>query len=312
MKTVKIFYILLLLSLSCLGQNDSLIKSKRNMINKLTSHEKHVLIDKGTEAPFSGKYNETKAEGLYVCKMCDAPLYTSEHKFVSTCGWPSFDDEIKGAIKRVPDADGRRTEIVCSNCGGHLGHVFKGEFLTEKNLRHCVNSVSMKFIPKKEEIKEEVIYLAGGCFWGTEYYYKNLKGVIRTSVGFTGGSKEKITYKEVCSGTTGHAEVVEVVYDKNLIEVGEIIKLFFEIHDCTQINRQGPDIGEQYRSEIFYTTEQQKEVSNKIIDILISKGYEVATILTKAGVYYKAEEYHQDYYNKKGGTPTCHFRQKIF
>jgi len=300
MRTSKILFILLLFSLSSLGQN------------KLTSQEKHVLINKGTEARFSGEYNKTKAEGVYVCKMCDAPLYSSEHKFESNCGWPAFDDEIKGAIKRVPDLDGRRTEIVCANCGGHLGHVFKGEHLTKKNLRHCVNSISMKFIPKKEDFKEDVIYLAGGCFWGTEYYYKNLKGVIRTSVGFTGGSKNKTSYRDVSKGNSGHAEVVEVVYDKDVIKGDEIIKLFFEIHDFTQINRQGPDIGTQYRSEIFYTTAKQKEVSKKIIKILTSKGYKVATKLTKAGAYYKAEDYHQNYYNKKGGTPTCHFRKKIF
>lgn len=312
MKIIKILSILLLVSLSSLGQNSISHKSKKIMINNLSKEEKQVLINKGTEAPFSGKYNDNEAKGLYVCKMCNAPLYTSEHKFKSTCGWPSFDDEIEGAIKRIPDTDGRRTEIVCAKCGGHLGHVFKGEYLTEKNLRHCVNSISMKFIPKGEDTKEEVIYLAGGCFWGTEYYYKNLKGVIRTSVGFTGGSKDDPSYNDVSSGTSGHAEVVEVVYNKDEIKVSEIIKLFFEIHDCTQINRQGPDIGEQYRSEIFYTTDKQKEVSEDIIKILISKGYKVATILTKANKYYKAEDYHQDYYNKKGSTPTCHFRNKIF
>jgi len=307
----KIITLLLVVCNITYGQNTNVTKVKKIMLNKLTPEEKNILINKGTEAPFSGKYNDNKAEGLYICKRCDAPLYTSEHKFQSTCGWPSFDDEIEGAVKRVPDADGRRTEIVCANCGGHLGHVFKGEYLTEKNLRHCVNSLSMKFIPRKDS-KEEVIYLAGGCFWGTEYYFKKLKGVVRTSVGFIGGKTEKPTYADVCKGTTGHAEVVEVVYNKEEIDVIDIIKLFFEIHDCTQINRQGPDIGEQYRSEIFYSTEKQKEAASAIIDILINKGYEVATILTKAKKYYKAEDYHQDYYNKKGSTPTCHFRTRIF
>ena len=307
----KIITLLLVVCNITYGQSTSVTKGKKIMLNKLTPEEKNILINKGTEAPFSGKYNDNKAEGVYICKRCDAPLYTSEHKFQSTCGWPSFDDEIEGAVKRVPDADGRRTEIVCANCGGHLGHVFKGEYLTEKNLRHCVNSLSMKFIPRKDS-KEEVIYLAGGCFWGTEYYFKKLKGVVRTSVGFIGGKTEKPTYADVCKGTTGHAEVVEVVYNKEEIDVIDIIKLFFEIHDCTQINRQGPDIGEQYRSEIFYSTEKQKEAASAIIDILINKGYEVATILTKAKKYYKAEDYHQDYYNKKGSTPTCHFRTRIF
>jgi len=117
-------------------------------MNKLTKEQEKIIIGKGTEPPFSGEYNNFFKEGIYVCARCENPLYDSAAKFKSGCGWPAFDDEFAGAVKHLPDSDGLRTEIVCANCGAHLGHVFKGEGLTDKNVRHCVNSLSIKFIPK--------------------------------------------------------------------------------------------------------------------------------------------------------------------
>ena len=279
--------------------------------NKLTPEEEYVIIKKGTERAFTGEYYNNKIKGTYFCKRCNSALYRSDDKFDSGCGWPSFDDEIKGAVTRLPDKDGMRTEIICNNCGGHLGHVFLGEGFTKKDTRHCVNSISLIF---KEDMdnKTDTAYFAGGCFWGVEYLMKKQDGVISTTVGYIGGNKENPTYKEVCSGKTGHAEALEVVFNPEKISFEDLAKLFFEIHDFTQVNRQGPDIGEQYRSGIFYLNDSQKETSEKLINILSEKGYKVATEVTKSSKFWKAEDYHQDYYDVTGKQPYCHTYKKIF
>lgn len=280
--------------------------------NKLTPEEERVILHKGTERPFTGEYEDFFEKGTYICKRCDAPLYRSDSKFSSGCGWPSFDDEIPGAVKRVKDSDGMRTEIICNNCGAHLGHVFLGEGFTGKNTRHCVNSISLKFIKDTTEVKTEKAIFAGGCFWGVEYYFQKAKGVFSTDVGYIGGYKDNPTYKEVCSGTTGHVEAIEVTFDATKTTYEDLAKLFFEIHDFTQTNGQGPDIGEQYLSEIFYLDENQKQIAEKLIKILTDKGYKVATKLRPATTFWKAEDYHQEYYQKNGHEPYCHGWRKIF
>lgn len=150
MKYIVLSLLLLLGASSTQADETKRLKELPIEYNTLTPEEEYVILHKGTERPFGANYEEFKAqgEGTYVCRQCNAPLYTTDSKFDSHCGWPSFDDEIPGAVKRVPDADGRRVEIVCANCGGHLGHVFEGERMTPKNTRHCVNYTSIKFIPK--------------------------------------------------------------------------------------------------------------------------------------------------------------------
>lgn len=277
----------------------------------LTAEEKRVILEKGTESPGSGKYNVFFEKGTYLCRQCGAALYRSSDKFDAGCGWPSFDDEIPGAVKRVPDADGRRTEIICSRCGGHLGHVFTGEGFTAKNTRHCVNSVSLAFQPENAPATEIAIF-AGGCFWGVEHLLQQQKGVISVVSGYTGGSVAHPTYEQVSSKTTGHVEAVEVRFDPTVVSYEKLTQLFFEIHDPTQSDGQGPDKGPQYVSRIFYTSSAQKNTAEKLIQLLKGKGYAVQTQLLPATIFYPAEDYHQDYYEHKGTQPYCHSYVKRF
>jgi len=307
----KILWVLVTLSMTFVIAND--FKPWKSKINTLTTFEKHVLMDKGTERAFSGKYVHTKEEGVYTCKVCEAPLYASGDKFDSHCGWPSFDDAIPGAIKEVPDADGRRTEIVCANCGAHMGHVFKGEKLTAKNVRHCVNSVSLTFQKKKAQTSTlKKAYFAGGCFWGVEYYLEKIDGVKEVTSGFMGGHLKNPGYYDVVRKDTGHIETVEVVYDPAKVSYETLAKTFFEIHDPTQEDGQGPDIGSQYISAIFVSNTEERETIERLIKVLESKGFKIATKIRAKAPFYSAEAYHQDYYERKGSTPYCHRRVKRF
>jgi len=277
---------------------------------KLNAAEKQVILQKGTEAPHTGKYDKHNEKGVYCCKQCGLPLYTSNDKFTADCGWPAFDDEIGGAVNRIPDADGHRTEIVCSRCGAHLGHVFSGENYTEKNIRHCVNSISLIFNPASDQ-KSKAIF-AGGCFWGMEYHFQKTAGVLAVKAGYIGGTTDNPTYEEICNKSTGHAEAIEITFDPGQITYTDLLKLFFEIHDPGQVNRQGPDIGDQYRSAIFYFDEMQKRTAEKLIALLKDKGYKVVTELQPAEKFWEAEQYHQNYYEIKGEQPYCHIYQKKF
>jgi len=291
-------------------------KSHQDKITNLTDFEKSVIVDKATERPYSGSLLENRDSGIYTCKLCNVPLYRSGDKFESHCGWPSFDDEIDGAVLRVPDADGSRVEIVCANCNGHLGHVFEGESMTEKNTRHCVNSVSLNFESSNNNSTNTIplakAYIAGGCFWGVEHYMQELDGVESAVSGFMGGVVPNPDYYDVVAGNTGHFETVEVTYNPQIISYEEIIKQFFQTHDPEQTNGQGPDIGSQYLSAIFVSTDTEAGIVADLIKQLESNGYKVATQVLAKKAFFSADDYHQDYYAKKGSLPYCHQFVKRF
>ncbi len=282
--------------------------------NKLNSQEKKVIEEKGTERPFSGKFNSFYKDGIYLCKKCNTPLFNSKDKFDSGSGWPSFDDSIDGAIKEIDDIDGIRVEIVCANCGGHLGHVFRGEQMTPKNTRHCVNSISLNFKPFNKDSSYKKAYFAGGCFWGVEYWFSKQEGVLSANSGYMGGDLENPTYQDVCYRNTGHIETVEVTYNPDIISYRDLVKLFFEIHNPEQSNGQGPDIGSQYISAIFYNDIEEEDTIIELIDKLEESGMNIVTKLIDARKhkFYIAEYEHQNYYKLRNSKPYCHNYIKRF
>ncbi|MCB0517789.1 MAG: bifunctional methionine sulfoxide reductase B/A protein [Lewinellaceae bacterium] len=288
--------------------------------NPLQPNEARVILQQGTEYAFSGAYHDYKKDGIYICKQCNNPLFRAADKFDSGTGWPSFDDIIEGAVKELPDEDGSRTEIVCANCGGHLGHVFRGEGFTKKMTRHCVNSVSLNFVgqenPKKKSNpdgvqpiaeyikgkgyeKYETAIFAGGCFWCTEAALDRINGVADVISGYSGGSEKYPTYEEVGAGNTDHAEAIILYFDPQIVSYETLLDVFFTAHDPTQLNRQGPDVGRQYRSAIFYQNEEQETLAKNTIEQLNKSGKFDKPIVTELKPYeefWVAEAYHQNYY----------------
>lgn len=275
---------------------------------RLTPQELAIIRDRGTEAPFSAELSH--APGSYLCRQCGQALFRAAMQFPSGCGWLSFDNEINGAITRM--ADGSRTEITCARCRAHLGHVFLGEGFTLNNLRHCVNSLSIEWIADLAIQDTEEAIVAAGCFWGVEYLFKQLAGVLKTEVGYIGGHNDDPCYQDVCSGTTHHVEAIRILYDPHSIDYDAILRYFFEIHDPTQTDGQGPDRGEQYQSVVFYYDEAQQRVAQHLIHILEHKGLAVGTQLKPVSPFWPAETYHQDYYHKTGKAPYCHRYQRLF
>ena len=299
---MRCFWILLIL-ISC--QNSKNMSS--DYFSKLTPEEKRVIVDKGTEAPFTGEYDDFFEHGVFVCRACSAPLYESKDKFDAGCGWPAFDKVKDGSVERIKDMSlgYERTEIICAKCKGHLGHVFEGEKLTPENTRHCVNSISIRFLSYDSL---SLATFAAGCFWGVEELFRTIPGVYSTTVGYVGGEKVDPTYKEVCTGNTGHAEAVQIVYDEKQVTFITLLNIFWNNHDPTTLNRQGPDVGSQYRSAIFFHHEDQKkaaENSKKELDRSNKFKKTIVTQIIPITNFYRAEEYHQDYLYKRG-LGSCH------
>lgn len=280
--------------------------------NALTPDVLKILKEKSTEKPFSGKYHDHILEGSYLCRGCGSVLFRGNNQFHSGCGWPSFDEELSGKISRVPDIDGMRTEIVCSKCKSHLGHVFTGEQFTAKNTRHCVNSLSLEFIEDNMVLETDEAVVGGGCFWGVQHLFNQLPGVLRCEVGYTDGITAHPTYQQVCSHATYHIEAIRIIFDTQKISYESIIRYFFEIHDFTQEDGQGPDRGSQYLSRVFYFNDEQKNIAEKIKQALITKGFSVATAIKPISIFWAGEEYHQDYYKKNNQVPYCHYYRKRF
>jgi peptide methionine sulfoxide reductase msrA/msrB len=289
-------------------------KSDKEWKAALTPEQFDVMRKCGTERPFTGKYNDFWGKGVYVCAGCGTPLFRSETKYEHGTGWPSFTTPVDE--KNIEYRDDysllvKRIEVRCATCGAHLGHVFDDG--PEPTFLHfCVNSAAMDFrpeaaagapAPRTETAATETATFAAGCFWGVEYKMGKQPGVASTAVGYTGGRTVAPTYEEVCTDRTGHAEAVQVTFDPSKVSYADLVRHFFSIHDPTQVNKQGPDRGSQYRSAIFAHSEAQKETARKIMDELESSGKykkRLATELVPASAFYKAEDHHQKYFEKHG------------
>lgn len=314
--------------LACQSFADS--PEKAALRAKLSPLQYQVTQENGTEPPFDNLYWDNTSDGIYTDLISGEVLFSSTHKFKSGTGWPSFYRPLDDA-NIVEKADrgvwGTRSEIRSLMGDAHLGHVFN-DGPPPTGLRYCINSAALNFVPVSQMNNAgyaeylylfesdanapdtEIAYLAGGCFWGMEQIIRKIPGVLDTEVGYTGGSIDNPRYGDVKTGKSGHAEAVKVVFDRNKLSYEQLLHYFFRMHDPTTLNKQGNDVGTQYRSALFYLTEQQRRVAESVIaKVDASKKWSkpVVTEVTKAGSFTNAEEYHQDYLVIQPDGYTCHY-----
>ncbi len=322
MKFVKTYIILSIIISSI---NFSMAKSNYN----LSELQKNIIFQNGTERAFDNEYWDNKQDGIYIDIIDSKALFSSKDKFDSGTGWPSFTGPIDTeAIKEKLDNSHSmiRTEVRAKDSDIHLGHVFNDGPKNKGGMRYCINSTSLKFIPKEDMKKEgyekylssfedknstqyQKAIIAGGCFWGMEELFSKLDGVVDVVNGYTGGKTVNPTYEIISTGMSNHAEAVEIIFDPKKTSYDKILRFFFKIHDPTALNKQGNDIGTQYRSAIFYLNEEQKKVADELINSANKSGVfpgRIVTMLEKFDIFYKAEEYHQDYLKKNPKGYTCH------
>ena len=297
----------------------------------LTPEQYRVMRENGTEAPFLNDLWNNHKPGIYVDRISGEPLFASIDKFDSGTGWPSFLKPLdKKAIVEITDTSVgmSRTEVRSKKSNSHLGHVFP-DGPQPTGLRYCINSASLRFIPVEALEKEgygkylslfpgiaaapapksQIATFAAGCFWGVEYAFRKIPGVLKTTAGYTGGHIKDPTYEQVCSHTTGHAEAVQVEFDPAKISYEKLLETFWGMHDPTTMNRQGPDIGDNYRSAIFYASPEQEKAALALKGKLEKSGKfkrPIVTEIAPAREFYKAEDYHQQYFEKSGSKPQCH------
>lgn len=301
--------------------------SKEELKKKLTPEQYRCTQEDGTEKPFENAYWNHKEDGIYVDVVSGDALFSSLDKYDSGSGWPSFTKTISEGkvIAKTDNTFGMvRTEIRSKNANSHLGHVFDDGPKAAGGKRFCINSASLSFVPV-EKMKEkghgkylflfakkegwETAVLAGGCFWGMEELFRKQPGVLETQVGYAGGTLSVPTYEKVKTGSTGHAESIQVLFDPKKTSFENLLLFFFKVHDPTTLNKQGGDIGTQYRSAIFYANEQQKKVAEQVKARVDKSGAwkkPVVTEITASSEFWPAEDYHQKYLEKDPQGYTCH------